>query len=115
MSLITIEVDPEVMIGLIETVCSSLDVIDNVALGNDTDTLCTALRTAQIAASTLSVLSDGWFSDVLEEGDEGTVQRPATDDPATCGHPIPFPAFPDGSVMCSTCGDIKNRGGQWGE
>ena len=65
------------------------------------------LRTALSSGQALLHLAEMWGLYVSEDEvaeDLMDLAGGATDDPATCGHPICFPDLPNGQKMCESCG-----------
>lgn len=97
-----IDVDPELLMSVVDTIEASLEVLDG-------DTPSPSLKAALAASRTLTVLVGGYFANTTLDDEE--VEKPATDSPETCGHPrtIELP----GQTMCESCGASRNPDSSW--
>lgn len=95
-----IDVDPELLMGSIETVEHCLGCLDP-----DDPTVKAALSAHRV----LSVLIGRNFADIVI--DDETEPMEASQDPETCGHP--FHIDLPGQTMCRDCGASRNPDGSW--
>lgn len=106
-----IDVDPELLIVLVETVASSIETIGS-CLDEPGDCRSSALRTGERAVAALQVVTAEWvdlldqqvaMADTAREAGEPEQHRENDDDPEMCGHNPPYFDLP-GQTMCQSCG-----------
>lgn len=69
-------------------------------------------KTMEPLMARLATFADELMDRVLPDAEDEEL-APATDDPATCGHPYAFPPLPNGQLICETCGAFHFGDGEW--